>query len=125
MVRDAQSHANEDQTRRALIDARNQADSLAYQVEKTVNENRDRLAAEDVSRIEGLIAQARQAAQGEDVGAITRAVEELQRGSHAMAEQLYRHTGGSSGSGSSGSPGSHGPDVKEGEVVDAEYAETR
>src|SRR5207245_3835657 len=43
MVKDAQSHAAEDQKRRDLIDARNQADSLAYQVEKTVNESREKL----------------------------------------------------------------------------------
>ena len=48
MVKDAEAHAAEDQTRRELIDARNQADSLAYSVEKTVNENRDRLPATDV-----------------------------------------------------------------------------
>ncbi len=50
MVKDAEAHAAEDQARRELIDARNQADSLAYSVEKTVNENRDRLPAADVSR---------------------------------------------------------------------------
>ena len=50
MVKDAEAHAAEDKTRRELIDARNQADSLAYSVEKTVNENRDRLPATDVSR---------------------------------------------------------------------------
>ena len=48
MVKDAEAHAAEDKTRRELIDARNQADSLAYSVEKTINENRDRLPAADV-----------------------------------------------------------------------------
>ena len=52
MVKDAEAHAADDKTRRELIDARNQADSLAYSVEKTVNENRDRLPAADVSRVE-------------------------------------------------------------------------
>src|SRR5678809_1049875 len=52
MVRDAEAHASEDQGRRDLIDARNQADSLAYSVEKTISENRDRLPATDVSRVE-------------------------------------------------------------------------
>src|SRR5690242_15195079 len=49
MVKDAEAHAAEDQTRRELIDARNQADSLAYSVEKTVNDSRDRMPASDVS----------------------------------------------------------------------------
>ena len=50
MVKDAEGHAAEDKARREVIDARNQADSLAYSVEKTINENRDRLPAVDVER---------------------------------------------------------------------------
>src|SRR5216117_2192974 len=52
LVKDAQSHAADDQKRREVIDARNQADSLAYQVEKTVNENREKIAVGELSRIE-------------------------------------------------------------------------
>ncbi len=52
MVTDAKSHAAEDQARRELIDARNQADSLAYQVEKTVNENREKLPVGELSRLD-------------------------------------------------------------------------
>ena len=70
MVKDAEAHAAEDKTRRELIDARNQADALAYSVEKTVNENRDRLPAADVSRIESAIAAVREAAKGDDLEAI-------------------------------------------------------
>ena len=120
MVKEAESHAADDQARREVIDARNQADSLAYQVEKTVNENRDRIAVGELSKVEAAIAGARAAAQGEDLAAIRKALDELQRASHAMAEELYKGS-----KGSSGSSGSSGSDVKEGEVVDAEYAETR
>src|SRR3954468_19205760 len=56
MVSDAQSHAADDQARRDLIDARNQAESLAYQVEKTVNENRQKIAVGDLAKIEAAIA---------------------------------------------------------------------
>jgi molecular chaperone DnaK len=132
MVKEAQSHASEDQARRELIDARNQADSLAYQVEKTVNENREKVAVGELSRIEAAIADARKAAQGDDLAAIKSSLEALQRASHALAEQLYRGSSGSGGSrgssgseGASGSGGTQSSDVKEGEVVDAEYAETR
>src|SRR5437762_11959664 len=62
MVKEAQSHASEDQARRDVIDARNQADTLAYQVEKTVNENREKIAVGELSRIEAAIADARKAA---------------------------------------------------------------
>jgi molecular chaperone DnaK len=119
LVKDAQSHASEDQARRELIDARNQADSLAYQVEKTVNDNRGKVAVGDLSRVEAAIAEARKAAQGEDVASINRAVDDLQRLSHAIAEALYK-----SSTGSNGSAGSTGSEFKEGEVVDAEYADT-
>jgi molecular chaperone DnaK len=124
MVKDAQSHEAEDKKRRDLIDARNQADSLAYQVEKSVNENRAKIAVGDLSRIDATIADVRKVAQGEDLEAIRRAMDELQRVSHAMAEQLYGGAGGAGGSGRSGGAGGSGgsgtPDVKEGEVVDAE-----
>ena len=124
LVKEAQSHASDDQARRDLIDARNQADSLAYQVEKTVNDNREKVAVGDLSRIEAAIAEVRKVAQGEDVAAIKKATEDLQQAAHAMAEQLYKGSQGSQGpQGPQGSPGSDA--VKEGEVVDAEYAETK
>jgi molecular chaperone DnaK len=118
MVKDAEAHAAEDQGRRELIDARNQADSLAYSVEKTVNENRDRLPATDVHAIEGAIGTLREAVKGDDINAVRRASEALEKASHAMAEQLYKTQ--SSGQSTSGGTGSHGhDDVREGEVVDA------
>src|SRR5690242_8323904 len=70
MVKDAASHAEDDKARRDLIDARNQADSLAYSVEKTINENRDRLPATDVSRVESAIAAVRDAVKAENLASI-------------------------------------------------------
>ena len=116
MVKDAEAHAADDKSRRDLIDARNQADSLAYSVEKTVNENRDRMPAGDVSRVEGAIKAAREAAQGENLDAIRRASDDLQKASHALAEQLYKQS--QANAANAGSPGT-GSDVKDGEVVDA------
>jgi molecular chaperone DnaK len=118
MVKDAEAHAAEDQTRRELIDARNQADSLAYQVEKTVNENRDRLPAGDVSRIEAAIAAVRDAVKAESLDAIRRTSDELQKASHAMAEQLYKNSQANAAN-AAASPENNNDDVKEGEVVDA------
>jgi molecular chaperone DnaK len=126
LVKDAQAHAAEDEARRELIDVRNQADSLAYQVEKTVTEHRDRIPAGELSRIEAAIADVRKVAQTDDVPAIKRATEDLQRASHGLAESMYRDSQGTPGSrGSRESRGStQGPDVRDGEVVDAEFAET-
>src|SRR5215831_11361144 len=72
LVKQAESHAAEDQKRRELIDARNQADSLAYQVEKTLNENRDKVPAGEVSRVESAIAEVRNVMKSEDLEAVRR-----------------------------------------------------
>src|SRR5437870_104279 len=92
MVKEAQAHASEDEARRELLDARNQADTLAYQVEKTVNDNRGKIAVGDLSKVEAAIAELRKVAQGDDLAAIRKATDELQRASHAIAEQLYKQT---------------------------------
>jgi molecular chaperone DnaK len=124
MVKDAESHAAEDQARRAAIDARNQADSLAYQVEKMVNENREKLPVGELSKAEAAIAEVRRVVQSDDTAAISRATEELQRVSHLLAEALYKNQGSTGSTGSNGSRGSGSDNVKDAEVVDAEYAET-
>jgi molecular chaperone DnaK len=120
MVKDAESHAAEDHARRDLVDARNQADALAYQVEKTVNENREKAPVGELSRIEAAIADLRQRAQGDDLAAIRQATEALQQASHALAELLYQQA---ASGGQASAPGA-GQGVKDAEVVDAEYAET-
>jgi molecular chaperone DnaK len=121
MVKDAQSHATDDQARRELIDARNQADSLVYQVERTLQENRGKLSAGNVGKVEAAIADVKKAVQSDDAAAIKRAVDLLQQASHAMAEALYKDTQSGQPSGASSSQDST---VKDGEVIDAEYAET-
>ena len=121
MVKEAQSHSSEDQARRDLIEARNQADSLAYQAEKTVNENREKIAVGDLSKIEAAIAEVRTLSQGEDLAAIKKATEKLQSASHAMAEQLYKQAPPPPAS----EPAAGGSNVKDAEVVDAEFAETK
>src|SRR5471030_51033 len=67
MVKEAQSHASEDQARRDLIDARNQADSLAYQAEKTIADNREKVPVGEVSKVEAAIADVRRLGQTDDL----------------------------------------------------------
>ncbi|HUK35535.1 MAG TPA: molecular chaperone DnaK [Vicinamibacterales bacterium] len=119
MVKDAQNHAADDKQRREFIDARNQGDSLAYQVEKTIHEHREKLPVGELSRVEATIAEVRKRAEGDDLQALKKAIDDLQHASHAIAQTLY-----ASQASGSGGPGSSGPDVKDGEVIDAEYAET-
>jgi len=126
MVEDAKTHAEEDKKRRDLIDQRNQADGLAYSIEKTLNENRDKVGESEAKAIEEAIAEVRKAAEGEDVGAIKSAVEKLTKQSHKLAEELYKQqapgaqAAGPASSQASGRPsGGNGQDA--GDVVDAEY----
>jgi len=119
MVKEAQSHAADGKKRREFIDAKNQGDSLTYQVEKTINEHREKLPVGDVSRIEAAIADVRKRAEGDDLAALKKSVDELQHASHAIAQTLYANQT----NGSQGSAGSSGSNAKNGEVIDAEYEE--
>jgi molecular chaperone DnaK len=122
LVREAASHQAEDQARRELVDVRNQADTLAYSVERTVAEHRDRLAAADVERIESALAAVRVAAQGEDLTRIRHATDELQQASHGMAELLYQRQ---SGAQQSAPPDAGGADSSHADVIDGEFAEVK
>jgi molecular chaperone DnaK len=115
MVKDAAAHEADDKVRRELIDERNQADSLAYSVEKTVNENRDRLPSIEVGNVESAIAAVRDAVKGDNVQAIRTSRGELEKVSHALAEQLYKQQAPGSGAQAS----EKDDNVKDGEVVDA------
>jgi len=123
MVKDADSHAAEDKARREIIEARNEADALAYQVES-------KLPAAEVQEIREAIEEVRRTIQGEDRAAIVAAQERLTRASHRMAETLYKQTaaagpGGAEGqgpSGGDGAPAGAGKGSDDG-VIDAEFTE--
>jgi len=123
MVKDAEAHASDDRARRERIDARNEADALVYSVEKTLSEHRSKLPAEEVARVQAAIDTAKAALTTEDVAALRSAISGLQAASRAMAEALYKVSGSQPSSEPTGAYGSSS--VKDGEVVDAEYAETR
>jgi molecular chaperone DnaK len=90
MVKDAEAHATDDQARRELIEARNQTDALVYSVERTLNENKAKLAATDIGRIEAALSAAKEAVKSDELSNIQTAMTELQQASHAMAEALYK-----------------------------------
>ncbi len=119
LVTEAQSHASDDQAKRDLIDARNQADSLAYQVEKTVNDNREKVAVGDLSKAEAAIADVRKAIQTDDLAAIKAATD-------GAAERVARRRRAAlqAESAAGAARRRRGSNVKDGEVVDAEFAET-
>jgi molecular chaperone DnaK len=132
MMREAEAHAEEDKARRELVDVRNQADGLTYSVEKTLAENRDKLGAADIGKIEEALGGLKKAMQGEDPAAIRKAMDELQTASHAMADVLYKQAqaaqppsgaGGPSGQASAG-PGPGAPPGS-GDVIDAEVVDDK
>jgi molecular chaperone DnaK len=127
MVRDAESHAAEDKSKRELVDLRNQADSMAYGVEKLLGENKGKVAEPEAKAIEEAIAAVRKALEGEDQAAIKSAMDALTRHSHKLAEELYKQAGPATAGPGGGSPGGQpdgaapGGQAAQGDVVDAEY----
>jgi molecular chaperone DnaK len=120
MVREAEQHAEEDRKRRELIEARNQADSLIYVVEKDLKEHGGSLNPADRQRIEDAINALRTAAGSDDPGAIKQRGTELTQAAQRIAEA--RQQANQPGQQSAEAPGadsSGGPD----DVVDAEFEE--
>jgi molecular chaperone DnaK len=125
MVREAESHADEDKRKREEIEARNRADSLVYQTEKMVRENRDKLSDSDARSVEAAIADTRKALEGSDISNINRAADALQQASHKAAEAVYKS--GPAGGGQPGGGPADGAGAKAGDknddVIDAEYVD--
>lgn len=121
MRREAESHAEEDRRKRELIDARNQADQMIYQIEKLLKEHADKLSEADRSTVQAAITKVKEVMNRDDAAAIRRAVEELQTASHAMAQHLYQR-GQATGAGTAGKGSDSRPDGKGGgDVIDAEF----
>lgn len=118
MVRDAEAHAAEDQGRRELIEARNQADSLAYQAEKILRENEGKVPADLKTEIESKIAAVNAVKAGDDRAAIDRASQELTTSLHKLSEHVYSQAGSGSTAGGPG-PQGRGPEG----TVEGEFRE--
>ncbi|HET7747052.1 MAG TPA: Hsp70 family protein, partial [Vicinamibacteria bacterium] len=126
LVREAESHADEDKAKREEIEARNQADSLVYQTEKTIRENRERLPKEDVEAAERALESARAAVAEGGAEKIRATSEELTKASHRLAEALYRASAAAPPEGAprdAGTPGDGGSAPPADDVVDAEVVD--
>jgi molecular chaperone DnaK len=128
MVKAAEQHAQEDQTRREQIEARNQLDSLVYRVEKDSKEWADRLPADAKSRLESALEGGRQALRTGETDAIRRALDELNQAYSAAGAALYQAAGaGTGGQGPTEGPGQPGPGgaqepgAPQEDVVEADY----
>jgi len=92
LVREAESHVEEDKRKRELIEARNQADALVYSIEKNIKEFGDKIDAGEKARIESAVERVKAAMGGDDVNAIRSAQDELTQASHKLAEAMYAKT---------------------------------
>jgi len=113
MMKDAEEHAEEDRRRREEADAKNQADSVIYQTEKTLKEHGDKLEAGDLKLVEDALDDAREAMKGSDVERIRHTSEQLLTASQKFAEVLYQRA-----QTQPGDAGTAGDDVVDAEVVD-------
>jgi len=127
-VHEAREHEAEDKRQRDLIQARNTADNLLYQTEKTLRELQDKVPANDRQNIESKVSQLREAMKGSDINRINNLTGEVQNAFYALSQQLYAaQSTGQPGNGSSAGPESGGNGQKprnpdsEGEVLEGEF----
>jgi molecular chaperone DnaK len=137
MVKEAQEHETEDKARREEVERRNKLDNLCYQLEKTLSESKEKIPAEDVLSLEGLIKEGREAVDKQDDTRVQDVMGRLEKEAHRLASVMYGAS--APGGGTNGGPGDHpngggggggesggapaGGD-KKGGVIDAEFEET-
>jgi molecular chaperone DnaK len=107
MVKDAESHADEDRKRRETIDAKNHADQLVWSLEKLLRENKDKIREHEAEAVQAEIEKTKKAIEGDDLEEIKKAVESLSRVSHRLTETLYQQAGGPQAQ-----PGQTGPQAE-------------
>jgi molecular chaperone DnaK len=129
MVKDAEAHAAEDEKKKKLIEARNQADTLIYSTEKSMRDLGDKLDSGLKSEIETKIEELKKVMEGEDEEAIKKATDELSQASHKLAEKLYQQQSqqgeSQAGGASAGGAQTEGKAQDDEDVVDAEYTEQK
>jgi molecular chaperone DnaK len=134
MVNEAKRNEADDGEKRKTVESHNQLDTMIYQTEKLLNENRDKLDEGTISSMDSAIAQAKQALETNDRAQMDSAFEALQTASHGMAQALYSASGGAQAGpqegfqqGPQGGPGGfdqqQGGPAQDDDVVDAEFTE--
>ena len=124
MVEDAESHAEDDKSRRQTVEARNGLDSMIYTTEKMLSENGDKLDAEPRAELETAIEEAKKVAESEDLEVLTQATQDLQQASHKLAEAMYKQAGAEGAAAAEAGPTPEGAAAEgDDEVIDAEYVD--
>jgi molecular chaperone DnaK len=121
LVKDAQMHAGEDQQKKMLVQARNEADALIYSVQKTLTEQSAMLDAGSRSHAESAVSELKEAMKGDDAARIRQLTDDLQQIAHTMAQAAYSQN--TAGGAEAGQPqgGFGSANAQEDEIVDAEY----
>jgi len=123
MVRDAESHADEDKKRKALVEKRNNLDSLVYSSNKALSELGDKVANEERLSVERAIESAKKALEGDEAAAIDAAHEELMKVSHRLSEEMYKKAAEQSAAGADATAAGDANPADD--VVDADYEEVK
>ncbi|MBL8075670.1 MAG: molecular chaperone DnaK [Nitrospira sp.] len=124
LVRDAQSHTEDDKKRRKLAEAKNQGDNLVYQTEKNITEYGEKVSADEKTKIQDAVAALKKALEGTDAEAIESATQSLMTASHKLAEEMYKKAAASAGPQPGASAAGSTSETKSDEkVVDAEFEE--
>jgi len=125
MVRDAETHADEDKKKREAIEARNHADSMVYSTEKSLKEFGDKIDAVEKGTIENKLAELKKLMEGEDAEAIKKATEELAQSSHKLAEAMYAKDQGAEGQAAGAAEQGGESKPKDDNVVDADFEDVK
>jgi len=126
MVTDAHSHEAQDKERRELIELRNRAEQMSYQMEKLLKENKEKISADSARNLEEAVKALNSVREGQDKAALQSALEKLEQVSHKVAEEMYKAAGAAGGAQPppggqpSAAPGSQATPKKD-DVVDAEF----
>ncbi len=123
MVKDAESHAEEDKKRRETVEVKNQAEALVHSTEKMLSEHGDKVSADDKSAVESALAELKTALEGDDKDTISQKVDALAQASMKLGEAMYQSNqdaGGDAGEGQASSSGSGDEDV-----VDVDFEEVK
>lgn len=125
ILKEAEQYAEEDKKKKELAEARNQADSLIYSVEKTLKELGDKVSDALRKEVEQKIAELKKVMEGEDINAIRRASDELTQASYRLAEMLYREKASKATGAAEESKGSTSKEKGKEDVIDADFEEMK
>ncbi len=124
MRKDADAHAEEDKRQRQLVELRNQAESMCFQLEKLIKEHDAKLSDADKVAVNRAMEKVRETAKGDDIEKIKSSLSELEQASHALSQSLYKSAGAAgeaAGAAAGAQPSAGAPEGGDDDTIDAEF----